>query len=659
MPLQSHGFTVTMDKDLDTRQKTIILGTAGHIDHGKTTLVKALTGIDTDRLKEEKERGITIELGFAHLTLPDGQRIGVVDVPGHERFIKNMVAGAMGVDLVALVIAADEGVMPQTREHLEICQLLGVGKGLVVLTKKDLVEPEWLELVTEDVKDFVAGTFLADAPVLAVSSTTGDGMDEVLHVLLHLVREVTPRAPVGPYRLPVDRVFTVKGFGTVVTGTSISGRIGLGEEVVVYPGRVTTRIRGIQVHGQDAQEAQPGLRTALNLQGVDREGVRRGDVVATPGSLHPSYLLDLEYWHLPSAERRLKYRSPVRFHVGTAEVMGRVLFPGEELEPGVRTYIQVKLEEAVTVLRGDHYVIRSYSPIRTIGGGTVLHPVPRRRKRTRPEHWAELEVLAHGPPGDLIGYHLRQAGVRGLIVPELAMRSALYGKRLEKELGSLLGARKVVRFEGDGQRLLDARVYEGLERQALEFLAAYHRDNPLQQGLAKEELRSRLYARTNDPRLFHKLLSDMVRSGKLVPERELVRLATHEVALGEEEAAVRRQLEGVFLQGGFQPPSREEAVARFPGKEEGASRIFDLLLREGVLVRLRDDLYFHRAALEKVEAIVKRFIEEHGELGITDFRDLTGGLSRKYMIPLLEHMDNRRVTIRVGETRKLRSASPK
>lgn len=643
--------------------KTIIIGTAGHIDHGKTALVKVLTGIDTDRLKEEKERGITIELGFAHLSLPSGQQVGVVDVPGHERFVKNMVAGAMGMDLVVLVVAADEGVMPQTTEHLEICRLLGVKKGLVVLTKKDLVEKEWLEMITEDVSDFVSGTFLEDAPVLAVSSVTGDGLDELLRVLEEIVSEVVPKAPVGPYRLPVDRVFSVKGFGTVVTGTSISGQIRLGDEVSIYPKRMTTRIRGIQIHGKEAQEAHPGMRTALNLQGIDKEDVNRGDVMATPGSLHASYLLDLKFLYLASSDRPLRHRSPVRFHVGTTEVIGRVLLQGDELVPGSEAYIQIMLKEPVAVLSGDHYVIRSYSPIRTIGGGEILHPVPRRRKRTRPALWAELDILAKGEPADIIGYHLERAGVRGLSRSELAMRSSIYGKRLARELDHLLSSGKVVCFEGEGQRLIHGKVYEALKEQALDFLETFHNDNPLVQGLSKEELRSRLFPtagvlkhgfQSPNQRLFQMLLSDLVKSGKVAHEKDLVRLSSHHVTLGDEEKELRRELELIFKKAGFQPPFREDALGRMAGHKKAADNIFDLMVREGILVRLKEDLYFHHTILDRIKDVVIRFIKEHGDLGINEFRDLAGGLSRKYMIPLLEYLDNQRITIRIGDKRKLR-----
>ncbi len=653
---------------------TIILGTAGHIDHGKTTLVKALTGTDTDRLKEEKERGITIELGFAHLNLPSGRRLGVVDVPGHERFVKNMVAGAMGMDLVILVVAADEGVMPQTREHLEICQLLGVKKGVVVLTKKDMVDEEWLELVTDDVKTFVKGTFLEDAPVVAVSSTTGEGLDGLLKVLDRCASQVVPRRPVGPYRLPVDRVFVMKGFGTVVTGTSISGKIGGGDEVTIYPLGIDARVRGIQVHGRESQDARPGMRTALNLQGVSKDDVSRGDVIASPGSLRPSYLLDLELIYLQSAERPLKHRSPVRFYTGTVEVIGRILLKGDELLPGSSSYVQIKLEEPVAVLPGDRYVLRSYSPIRTIGGGRILHPLPRKRKRSRQDLWDEMDILAKGSPEELIEYHLVRAGTRGLAATELSLRTGIYGKAFRREIERLLGSRKVVRLEVDGP-IIHGQVYEDLKKEILRILEVYHKDNPLLQGLSKEELRSRLFPSLSsakrppspvpqqaggalNQKLFQRLLQDLSRAGLLVQEQDIVRLSSHKILLKDEESQMRRRLEELFRSAGLQPPSRKEAVikAARDGDVQTADNVFELMVRDGALVRVREGLYYHPVVLEDLKQGVVGFLKEHGEMSITDFRDLSGGLSRKYMIPILEYLDHQRITIRIGDRRKLRGA---
>ncbi len=631
---------------------TIILGTAGHIDHGKTSLVKALTGVDTDRLKEEKERGITIELGFARLELPSGINVGVVDVPGHERFVKNMVSGASGMDLVALVIAADEGPMPQTLEHLEICQLLGVKKGIIVLTKVDMVEAEWLELVTEDVREFVKGTFLEEAEIVPVSSTTGEGIGPLRDILDRLVAQVDPKKPAGPYRLPVDRVFTIKGFGTVVTGTSISGNIRLGDEAVIYPKGISTRIRQIQIHGQEADEAVPGLRTALNLQGIERGEVERGDVVATPESLHPSYLLDLKFTYLASASKPLRYRSPVRFHAGTSEIIGRVLMAGDEMEPGEQGFIQVKLEEPVALLPGDHYVLRSYSPIRTIGGGRVLHPLPRKRKRTRPEMWEEMKVLDQGSNEELILYHLDHSGVRGLSSKELGIRTGLYGKALLRLLDKLLGTKKIVKVEGEEGRFIGSVLYDQLKEKATEILEEFHRANPLVRGLSKEELKSRLFPRQGPVKLYQRMLADLVRQGAIVQEKDLVRLSGHEVSLDEDEAQERAKIEGLFIEAGFRPPTREEALKKCGGKSAG--KIFDLLVREGELTRVKEGIFFHKKTLEKLSAMVVEFINKNGELSVTDFRDLTGGLSRKYMIPLLEYLDNKRITIRVGDVRRLR-----
>jgi len=632
----------------------LILGTAGHIDHGKTTLVKALTGTDTDRLKEEKERGITIELGFAHLDLPNGKRLGIVDVPGHERFVKNMVAGAMGMDIMALVVAADEGVMPQTKEHLEICQLLGVSHGVIVLTKKDMVDEEWLELVKEDLKDFVKNTFLEGAPVVAVSSTTGEGIDELINILSELTKDIEPKSPSGPYRLPIDRIFTVKGFGTVVTGTSISGVIHIGDEVLIYPKGISSRIRGIQTHGSEATEAHPGMRTALNLQSVYKEDLERGDVLATPGSLRPSYLLDLHLIYLESAKRPLKYRSPVRFHTGTAEVIGRILLPGDEIEPGFEGYVQIKLERPVAVLPGDHYVLRSYSPIHTIGGGRIINPVPRKRKRTRPDLWRELESLAKAGPAERILLHLKGAGHRGLTIDEISVRTGLYGKGLEKELSKLLGKKAVIKLESEGLRYVHSEIFDNLKQELLDILAEFHSKNPLVKGLSKEELRSKLLSGRVDPKLFHKALNELVSTGKISQDRDTVRLSTHKVALAEDQEKLRSSLEDIFLKAGLKPPSIEEALKKVSGDHEVAKEIIALLIEEGSLVRLKDDLLFHKKALDKAEKMVVGHIKKHGELTVSDFRDLSGGLTRKYMIPILEYLDNKRVTIRVGDKRQLR-----
>ncbi len=652
--------------------KTIIIGTAGHIDHGKTTLVKALTGTDTDRLKEEKERGITIELGFARLELPSGQSVGVIDVPGHERFVKNMVAGVAGVDLVALVIAADEGVMPQTKEHLEICQLLGVKYGLVVLTKIDMVDEEWLELVKDDVSSFLKGTFLENAPIIPVSAVTGRGLDELLKTLDEMISKIPARKAKGPFRLPVDRSFTMKGFGTVVTGTAISGTINLGDEVRIYPPGIESRVRGIQIHGEPRETSVPGLRTALNLQGVTKEEVQRGMVVATPGALKPSYLLDLEFYYLKSAQKPLKHRTPVRLHVGTAEVIGRILLKEDEIEPGATYYCQIKLEEPVACLPEDRYVIRSYSPIRTIGGGRILNPLPRRRKRHKDWMWDELKVLSKGKEEDIILLHLKNAGIRGLTQEELSIRSGLYGKPLKKELDALLGKKRIVKLSQDNI-FISSKVLEDLKEKALKLLDEYHKERPLVEAMPKEELKSKLFpshiersfvpaseAVTRLPvqRIFNRVLEELSKEGRVVVGKESIRLSTHKVLLRKDEERLKKEMEELFKNGGLSPPSLEDAINRITkdqGEKEASREVLGLLLREGRLIKVKDGLFYHRDAVEEIEKRVISYLKSNEEMGVPEFRKLTGGLSRKYMIPLLEYLDSKKVTIRVGDKRRLRS----
>ncbi len=635
--------------------KTIILGTAGHIDHGKTTLVRALTGIDTDRLKEEKERGITIELGFAHLDLPNGQRIGVVDVPGHERFVKNMVAGATGIDILALVIAADEGVMPQTKEHLEICQFLGIQKGIIVLTKKDMVEPDWLELVQADVMDFVKNSFLADAPVVAVSSTTGEGIPELLQTLQKIAANLPHKTLSGPYRLPVDRVFTVKGFGTVVTGSAISGSIRLGDEAMVYPSGKTCKIRGIQTHSTAAAETGPGVRTALNLQGIEREEIERGDVVSTPNGLRQSLLLDLHLTYSSSNDKRLKDKSPVRFHTGTAEIMGRVFFRTDEIEPGETVFAQIKLEKPCAVLPGDHFVIRNYSPVFTTGGGVILNPLPRKRKKSSPQMWREIEVLAKGTIAEKIEYHLQKADKRGLLAKELMIRTGVFGKTFEKELEKLRGGKKIMAIEqGDNPRFLHADIYNKLQTQLTDILSAYHANNPISPGLSKEELKSRLFPVKDDPKCFAKLIGELISGSKIVQDKELIRLASHQSVLEDDQGKTMDKLDEIYKKAGMLAPTKEEANDQAGIAKDKTKPIWELLVRQGRLIHLKDELYYHSETIRYVKDRLVSYFKTHDEIGINEFRELLPGISRKYMIPLLEYLDNQRFTIRVGDKRKLR-----
>ncbi len=631
--------------------RRIILGTAGHIDHGKTTLIKALTGIDTDRLKEEKKRGITIELGFAHLTLNDGQRIGIVDVPGHERFVRNMVAGATGVDLVALVIAADEGVMPQTREHVDICELLGITTGVVVLTKVDMVEADWLELVTEDVKAYLTGTFLKEAPLVAVSAHTGQGLDEFKAVLTQIAARLSERRESGPFRLPVDRVFTMKGFGTVVTGTSLSGRVKVGEMMRVYPSGLRAKVRGLQVHGGEVEEASSGLRTAINLQGLDRAELARGDVVATPDSLLPATRFDAKLKLLASAPRKLKNRAEVHFHIGTSEFMARViLMDSETLEPGRESYVQIITEDEAVCLPGDHYVIRASSPQVTIGGGRILNVAPPRRKRFDPLAQEVFRVMESGRADEKTAWLVKESRLLGLTKGEIKARSALTERELDRILNELMSRQVVVRFDAEAQKLVHADHLQEMMAAIEAFLADYHRANPLKPGLPKEELKTRIKLHA-DPKLVTFAASRLIAEGKARAQEDLIALADHKVSLASDLTEIKANILAAYRQGGLTPPRYREVADKLGG--DGVSDVMALLLKEGSLVKLKEDLFYDPEALEGLKKRVVEFLQSHGEMTTQDFKELAG-VSRKYLIPLAEYYDRQGVTIRVGEVRKLR-----
>lgn len=631
--------------------KQVILGTAGHIDHGKTSLIKALTGIDTDRLKEEKQRGITIELGFAHLTLPSGQRVGIVDVPGHEKFVKNMVAGATGIDLVALVIAADEGVMPQTREHLEICQLLNIRHGLVILTKIDMVESDWLEMVREDVTEYLAETFLAGAPILEVSSLTGQGVKELLQTLDRMIEEIPERDSGYFFRLPVDRVFTMKGFGTVITGTTISGKIRTGEEITIYPQKVHSKVRGIQVHNLEAEEARAGLRTAINLQGVEKAQIERGNILATRDSLRNTYMLDVFLDLLPDAARKLKNRARVRFHTGTSEIMSTViLLDRDELEPGDACYAQLRLQEPTAVIPQDRYILRSYSPVRTIGGGEILNALPRKHKRFSDPVLAELGILKNGDRKQRIEQFILTGRIRGLDRGELQFLTNSSKKAFEDNIKDLLAQKTVAQYIKDPPTYIHSRIKEKNREELLQALDRYHRKNPLKPGLQKEELRSQSFGSFN-PRLFQHVLEELTRGGEIVQEQEVVRLKDHKVMLARDQEKARTRIEEVYLKGALQPPYFKELKDKL-GIETGKD-VLETMVNEGLLIKVKEDLYFHRQPLQDLKSRLVDFLKDNSEITTPQFKEMTGA-SRKYTIPLLEYFDKTRLTVRVGDSRILR-----
>ncbi len=631
----------------------IILGTAGHIDHGKSALIKSLTGIDPDRLKEEKLRGITIELGFADLKLPTGQVLGIVDVPGHERFVRHMVAGATGMDLVALVIAADEGVMPQTREHLEICQLLRVKQGLVVLTKADLVEEDWLELVEEEVREAIQGTFLEGAPMVRFSAVTGQGKEELLKTLADLAAQVPPKPAKGIFRLPIDRVFTIKGFGTVVTGTAISGRVKVGEAVHVYPPGYKARVRGLQVHGASVEEAQAGNRTAVNLQGLEKEELDRGMVVAPPGALLSSRRLDAYLEILPSAPRPLKHRQAVRLHTGTSErVALPLLLDADDLAPGASGYVQFFLREPLALKPGDRLVVRSFSPAFTWGGGQILHVSPPRHRRHQAVVLENLATLQKGSPEQVLRLYLEEAGAAGRSRGELTALLPWDPGDLANLLAKFAKEGQAINYDQEKERYLPAATARELRQQIQALLSAYHRKNPLKPGLSKEELRRQLPPQM-EVRLFNYLLAEMAGAKQIALEKDLVRLAAHKVTLAVDQEDLINRLAALYRQGRLSPPTLKEAGAAFDLAPEKLKQLLSVLVNQGRLVKVKEDLYFHQEAIAGLKATLVDFLKKNKEISVIQFKDLTQ-TSRKFTIPLLEYFDTTRTTVRVGEARRLR-----
>lgn len=633
--------------------KRIVLGTAGHIDHGKTTLIKALTGVDCDRLKEEKERGITIELGFTSMLLPSGITISIVDVPGHEKFVRHMVAGATGIDLVAMVIAADEGIMPQTREHLEICKLLRVKKGLIALTKIDLVEKDWLDMVKEEIQEFVKGTFLQGGAIVPLSSTTGEGLPAFVAEVDQLAKEVEERSPEGLLRLPIDRVFTIKGFGTVATGTIISGTVSIGDTLEVLPKGLEAKVRGIQAHGKSVESATAGLRAGINLQGLEKAVIDRGNVLAISQTLKPTVALDVIFQLLSGAPKPLKNRARVRLHLGTVEALGRViLLDREEVKSGEEVFLQIRLEQPVTALPGDRFVARSYSPIFTIGGGEILDAFPSRHKRFSSQVKEEMEILQKGSEEEKLRLRLLKAGPKGLSWPELIMCANVLPLPLKSLIERLVSTGGILRFNGDRLRYIHPQVMADLKRSCLDYLTEFHQKNPLQPGAVKEEVKTKLPPQM-DARLFNHLLSILIEDKKIIAEKETIRLYNHTVSLKEEEKDLHKNIILLFARARLQPPTVKEALSELKVLENELKPVLQLLTKEGTLVKVKEDLYFHRQALEELEGKIVGFLQENKEMNPTQFKDLSQ-VSRKFAIPLMEHFDAKKLTMRIGDKRVLR-----
>lgn len=633
--------------------KHLILGTAGHIDHGKTSLVKALTGIDTDRLKEEKERGITIELGFAHMELPGDIRFGIVDVPGHERFVRTMVAGVGGMDLVMLVIAADEGVMPQTREHLEICQLLGVSKGLVALTKCDMVEKDWQDLVEEEVREYLKGSFLEGAPVIPVSARSGAGLDELRSALAKLAADADEKSSDGPYRLPVDRVFTVAGFGTVVTGTLLSGEIKTGDEVEILPAARFSRVRSVQTHGVKSEKGAAGQRVAVNLQGVELDEIARGDVVVPRGIYRTTRAVDTRLSYLATAPRELKHRAMLRLHSATYEVPAQViLLDRDVLQPGDTAFVQLRLKNPVLLLPGDFFILRSNSPQITVGGGQVLDPAPPRRRRRSEQALELLHSLREGEDTEKILLLVRESLLSGIVLEELVVRSGLSAKKTEVALSTLLSQGQVIQMVRDPRIFLAQEAFLSLKAQLMEGIECYLRDNPLKEGIGKEELKARI-PRRSDSRFFGPVLSALEKEGKALVDRDLVGIPGRKAGADDSGAVLLAKIEDALVKGDREPPSPKELAQALGRSEKEVLDHLDPLVRAGKAVKVKSDLFYAPASLAGIREALLRHLEAKGEITPPEFRDLTG-LSRKFMIPLLEFFDQEKLTIRVGDKRLFR-----
>ncbi|HZU43320.1 MAG TPA: selenocysteine-specific translation elongation factor [Terriglobales bacterium] len=631
--------------------KSVIVGTAGHIDHGKTALVEALTGIDADRLEEEKRRGITIDIGFAHLELPGpGEvfRLGFIDVPGHERFVRNMLAGVGGIDMVLLVIAADESIKPQTREHFDICRLLSIPRGITVLTKSDTIDPETLEVVRLEVEDFVRGSFLdtTNSPIVAVSSKTGAGLEELKRAMVQVAQDAPVKDSAALPRLPIDRVFSMKGFGTVVTGTLVSGTIRKEEEMQVYPGTRRVRVRGVQVHGASTDQAIAGQRTALNLAGAAVEELARGMTLGPPETFHPTARAYVSLSLLKTA-RPLRDRARVHLHAYTAETVAEVIVHGQkQLAPGQTGYAQLRMAEPMLLLPGDRFILRQFSPVVTIGGGIVLDAAPVTKKVAPEERIQFLGKIASGSREEILAARIARRHTFGLSLPDAVAETGWPRRVLDAVLATLAQRNQIVHA---GSVLLSPEAFQDAKTEALAAVNAFHNANPLVAGISKEELREKIGIPLE---VFTAVLDAAVRDRKIEISGEQVRAAGRSVVLKDEEAESKKIIEAAFATAGLKVPALKDVLAGVKVDRGRAQKIMTLLLRDKVLVKISEDLVFHRSALDDLRRRMAAQKVKSPKIDVAQFKDLTG-VSRKYAIPLLEYLDRERVTRRVGDHREI------
>lgn len=624
--------------------KNIIIGTAGHVDHGKTALIKALTGIETDRIKEEKKRGITIELGFAYLDLPDGEKAGIIDVPGHEKFVKNMLAGAGGIDLALLVVAADEGFMPQTREHLGILSLLNISEGIIVVTKKDMVDEDWLEIVCDEVRQEVQGTFLENAQIIPVSSYTGEGIEQLRQAIFTMIDQKTQIKNLDvPFRIPVDRIFSVEGFGTVITGTLIEGTMKVGDPVTVYPSRIESRIRNLQVHSQDVQEAYAGQRVAVNLAGLKKTDLNKGDVIAVPDSMHTTMMIDIHLTVLKDCDREIRNATRLHLYHGARDILCKiVLLDRDSVGAGESCYAQLRLEEEIAVKTGDRFVLRFYSPVETIGGGVILDSNPFKHKRNDAVVLESLKLKEGGSDREKISAALRDYSARFETLDFLQIQTGIPKEQFEQQINKLI--KDKVAFRVSDNVVIHTDYLNRLKDSAVKLLESYHKENPLREGMKKDEFRNKLI-KYEDISVVDKITDSLVNRKVLKYVNNCVSLADFEVQQDNNQ----QEIENAFLQGGFSPESPDQIAARFP-KVKNFKQVLESLVNTGKLVRVEEKILLHADYYNKALTLAKEHVDQNGQITLAEMRDLMGA-SRKFAVAVLEYWDKRGITKKVGDAR--------
>ena len=629
----------------------VIIGTAGHVDHGKTSLIKALTGIETDRLKEEKKRGITIELGFAYLDFGDGTKVGIIDVPGHEKFVKNMLAGAGGIDVAILVVAANEGVMPQTVEHFEILKLLNIQKGVIVVTKTDMVDASWLEMIKDDVRKLVAGSILAEADILETSVYNNQGIPELKAHLRNLVDNISTSDLEKPARIPVDRIFSIDGFGTVITGTLIEGTFKKGDNVEIYPQRRTCKIRNIQVHDMDVDEAYSGQRVAVNLAGVKKDMLERGSVIAPEGSMVNTFMLDVFLQVLPECERTVKNNSRVHFYHGTRDILCKIiLLDKDELAPGEAGFAQLRLEEEATFKYGDRFIVRFYSPLETVGGGVILNVSPRKHTRFKSGLTDELKLIKDGSTAERFHALLADKAKQVPTVKDVAVLANINDSELENVLDELRGTRKIICLENlDNRWLTDVKYYEALAVKSNQVLQNFHKNNAYKKGMNIEEYKSRVFATVPDYAV-NPLIDAMMKDKLVKIENLLVSSINFKVEIDNSYSQLSDKIEKIYKDAGVIVPNRDDVLKMINDKNK--IKVMDSMIAEGRLVMVDKQLLFHRDVFDECISKMKDFATQNGDITLAQFRDMIGA-SRKYAVAILEYCDGKKITRKVGDVRVL------